>query len=89
MSRKRVYEAVAPALEADSNMLRSGARAREPWLEDRRNKIRRPLLWLLTVGIVASLIFPVYVIRQGAGQTLLWNKDEAFLFVDTTTSATN
>jgi hypothetical protein len=59
--------------------------AGEPSLEDRRNKIRRPLLWLLAVGIVASLIFPVYIIRQGAGQTLLWNKDEAYLFIDTTT----
>jgi hypothetical protein len=43
------------------------------------------LLWLLEVGIVTSLIFPVYFIREGAGQTLLWNKGEAYLFVDTTT----
>jgi hypothetical protein len=39
----------------------------------------------MAVAIITSLIFPVYVIRQSAGQTLLWNKDEAYLFVDTTT----
>jgi hypothetical protein len=44
---------------------------------------------LLVVAVILSLILHVYIVRQGAGQTLLWNKDEAYLFVDVTASATD
>jgi hypothetical protein len=49
-----------------------------------RNRTTKAVAALLAVALFVSLIFHVHFVRQGAGQTLLWNKDEAYLFVDVT-----